>query len=89
MSTAETHDASNVVSDVLLGAGLVVGGTLLLLLVVGVVAVAFGFLVAPRVGRPLAYTGRLGVLEALMRPFAKVVHRAEYRGFHAGILPPS
>lgn len=87
MSTAETHDASNVVSDVLLGAGLVVGGTLLLLLVVGAVAVAFGFLVAPRVGRPLAYTGRLGVLEALMRPFAWVVHRAEYRGFHAGILP--
>ncbi len=78
---------SNFVGEVLLGAGLVVGGLALLVVACAVVAVAFGFLIAPRMGRPLAYGGAVGVIEALGRPFLRIVHRAKYVGFDEAALP--
>jgi len=65
----------------------VVGGLALLAGLAVAVALAMGFVGGPRMGRPLAYRGWVGALEALMRALTRVLHRAQMRGLDPGALP--
>lgn len=78
---------TQVVGDFLLGVLLVLGGMAALAFVCALVAIVFGLVVAPRVGRPLAYGGMIGVLESLGRPLVRLLHRARYIGFTEEALP--
>lgn len=80
-------DSSSVLSDILLGVALVVGGLALLAILAGAAALVFGFVIGPRMGRPLAYSGGVGAIEALLRALTRVLHRAEFRGLDPSALP--
>jgi 1-acyl-sn-glycerol-3-phosphate acyltransferase len=83
----ERASDTQVIGDFLLGVLLVLGGFALLASICALAAIAFGLLVAPRLGRPLAYAGPVGVLEALGRPLVRLLHRTRYVGFSEAALP--
>jgi 1-acyl-sn-glycerol-3-phosphate acyltransferase len=66
---------------------LVLGAGAALIALSALAAVFFGFLIAPRLGRPLVYGGLVGVVESIMRWPLRWVHRARLVGFDTQPLP--
>ncbi len=64
-----------------------VGAATALVAFIALAAVLYGFLIAPRLGRPLVYGGLVGVVESIMRWPLRWVHRARLVGFDTQALP--
>lgn len=50
-------------------------------------ALVFGYLIAPKLGMPLVYSGKVGMVECVMRWGLRFVHRATLVGFDESKLP--
>ncbi len=87
MHLLAANQSGAVVSDVLLGAGLVAAGLVLVALLALAAVTAAGFIVRARAGERLAWSGGVGAVEAVARPLLRVLHRTRWVGFEGAALP--